>query len=77
MNSQIAYNGISIPLTNLANTGANVYLFMDTQKAIELAKFFGIPTQRLNTPIGTKGYDGRAGSTITHVIVCHLLIDGR
>lgn len=77
VNSQIAYNGISIPLTTLADTGANGYLFMDTQRATELAKFFGIPTRRLNTPIETKGYDGRAGSTITDAIVCHLLLGGR
>ena len=57
VNSQIAYK-ISIPLATLADTGANGYLFMDTQQAIGLAKFFGIPTRRLNTPIGTKGYDG-------------------
>ncbi|BCR85209.1 uncharacterized protein ACHE_20667S [Aspergillus chevalieri] len=50
---------------------------MDTQRATELVKFFGIPTRRLNTPIGTKGYDGRAGSTITDAIVCHLLVGGR
>lgn len=77
VNSQIAYNGISIPLTTLADTGANGYLFMDTQRATGLAKFFGIPTRRLNNPIGTKGYDGRAGSAITHAIICHLLIGGR
>jgi len=77
VNSQIAYNGISIPLTTLADTGANGYLFMDTQRATELVKFFGISTRRLNTPIGTKGYDGRAGSTITEAIVCHLLVGGR
>ena len=77
MNSQVAYNGISIPLTTLADTGANGYLFMDTQRAVGLAKFFGVPTRRLDTPIGTKGYDGRTGSTITHAIICHLLIDGR
>lgn len=77
MNSQIAYNGISIPLTTLVDTGANGYLFMDTQRATELAKFFGIPTRRLDSPVATKGYDGKAGSAITHAIICHLLIDGR
>ena len=77
VNSQIAYNGISIPLTTLADTGANGYLFMNTRRAIELAKFFGIPTRQLDAPIATKGYDGRTGPAITHVIICHLLIAGR
>ena len=62
VNSQITYNGISIPMTTVADTGANGYLFMDTKRAKELAKFFGIPTRRLKKPVGTKGYDGRAGA---------------
>lgn len=64
-------------MTTLADTGANGYLFIDTQRAIEIARFFGIPTQKLPIPVGTKGYDGQAGSAITHAIVCHLLIEGR
>lgn len=77
MDSQIAYNGISISMTILAEIGANGYLFIDTQRAIEMAKFFGISTKRLSKSIGTKGYNGQPGTAITHTITCHLLIDGR
>ena len=77
MNSQIAYNEISIPLTTLANTGANGYLFIHTKRAIELTKFFGIPTHQLKTSIGIKRYYGQVGAAITHAIVCHLLIGRR
>ena len=77
MNSQIAHNGISIPLTTLADTGANGYLFIHTKRATELTKFFGIPTHQLKTEIGTKGYDGQARASITHVMRCHLLTGGR
>lgn len=39
VDSQIAYNtGISIPMSTLADTGANGYLFIDTQQVIEMAK---------------------------------------
>jgi len=49
---------------------------MDTQRATELAEFLGIRTRQLNTPIGIKGYDGRAGSTTTDAIVRHFLVGG-
>ena len=42
VHSQIAYNGLSFPMTTLADTGANGSLFIDTQQAIEIAKYFEI-----------------------------------
>lgn len=36
-----------------------------------------IPTQQLKTAAGTKGFNGRPGSPITHIIVLHLVINGR
>lgn len=76
VDSQIAYNGISILMTILADTGANGYLFIDTQWAIEMAKFFGIPTKQLSKLISMKGYNNQPGTAITHTITCHLLIEG-
>lgn len=36
-----------------------------------------IPTQQLKTAAGTKGFNGQPGLPITHVIVLHLVINGR
>ena len=47
--SQVAFNGYSIPMKSLADSGANGYLFIDTQRAIEAAQFFGIPVLPLTT----------------------------
>ena len=75
--SQIAFNGYSIQTDSLADSGANGSIFIDTQLAIEAAKFFGIHVERLPTPCGTKGFDGSEGNPITHVIFMHLWLDGR
>lgn len=77
VNSQVAYNGLSFPMTTLADTGANGSLFIDKQQAIKISKFFNIPTQRLKTAADTKGFDGQPGSPITHAIKLHLVVDGR
>ena len=36
INSQLAYNRLSFPITTLADTGANGYLFINIKKAIKL-----------------------------------------
>lgn len=41
--SQIALNGLSFPMTALADTGANRSLFLDRQRAVEMAQFHNIP----------------------------------
>ena len=61
----------------LANTEANDFLFIDTQQAVEIAKFFKIPTTRLKTTAGTKGFNRQPETPITHAIMLHLVIDGR
>lgn len=75
--SQVAHNGISIPLSALADTGANGYLFLNTHRATEIAEFLRIPIQQLDQPSRTKGFDGQPGPPITHVVVLHLWIGGR
>jgi hypothetical protein len=40
--SQIAFNGYSISTNSLADSGASGSIFIDTQLAIDAAKFFGI-----------------------------------
>ena len=77
VDSQLAYNGLSFPVTTLADTGANRYLFIDTKKAIELARFYNIPTEPLKQPAKTRGFSGSAGPQITHAIKLHLIIGRR
>jgi hypothetical protein len=42
-----------------------------------MAKFLGLKAQRLPTAINVKGYNGKAGNSITHILRLHLTIDGR
>ena len=74
VDSQLAYNGLSFPVTTLADTRANRYLFIDMKKAIELAHFYNIPTEPLKQPAKTRGFSGSAGPQITHTIKLHLII---
>ena len=76
INSQLAYNGLSFPMTTLADTGANRYLFIDMKKAIELAHFYNIPTEPLRRPAKTRGFSGSGGPQIMHAIKLHLIVGG-
>ena len=77
VDSQLAYNGLSFTVNTLADTGANGYLFIDTKKAIELARFYNIPTEPLRQPAKTRGFNGSDGPQITHAIKLHLIVGGR
>ena len=77
VDSQLAYNGLSFPMTTLADTGVNGYLFMNTKKAIELARFYDIHTERLKQPAKTKGFCRSEGPQITHAIKMHFIMGGR
>ena len=72
MHSQIAYNGLSFSMTILADTEANDSLFIDTQWATEIAKYFEISTIQLRTAAGTKGFNEQSETPITHAIMLHL-----
>lgn len=50
---------------------------MDTQRAIDAAKFFGVPVLPLSQSCQVKGFNGKAGMPITHAIILHLWVDGR
>ena len=49
---------------------------MDTQRAIDIAKFLGLSARPLERPFQPKGIDGRPGKTITHTLTLHLDIEG-
>jgi hypothetical protein len=73
----VAKNGFSVPLTALADSGANGFAFINTACAIDIAKFLNLKAQPLVRPIGTKGFDGRQGKPVTHILTLHLSIDGQ
>ena len=73
----ISHNGYGIDLHALTDTGANGFAFIDTACAIDVAKFLNIKATRLQEPITVKGFDGKRGHAVTHILILHLYIDGR
>jgi predicted aspartyl protease len=73
----ISHNGYRVDLHALADTGANGFAFIDTACAIDTAKFLDIKATRLKEPISVKGFDGKQGHAVTHILTLHLSIDGR
>ena len=74
---RLANKGFSKATSSLSDTGAKGYLFINTSRAVELAKLFDVAPIRLGTAVRTKGFDGQSGAPITHVIFLDLHIDGR
>src|SRR5436190_14128111 len=72
----ISYNGFRVDSYALADTGANGFAFIDTACAIDVAKFLDIKMTRLEKPITVKGFDGKHGKAVTHILILHLSIDG-
>jgi predicted aspartyl protease len=75
--SQIGKNGYLVQTDSLADTGANGYTFINTEFAIQVAKFCQTPAIRLQATCYVKGYDGKTKEPVTHVIFLDLHIDGR
>jgi hypothetical protein len=73
----LASNGYAVTLHALADSGANGFVFLDTLCAIDIAKFLNIKAERLPQPINVKGYDGKTGNAITHILRLYLTVDGR
>ena len=63
--------------SSLIDSGANGFAFIDTLLAIDIANFFKLKLQRLPKPLGVKGYNGKLGTSITHILRLHLTVDGR
>jgi transposase InsO family protein/predicted aspartyl protease len=73
----LATNGYSVTTNALIDSGANGFVFIDTLCAADIANYLGLKTQRLPHTISVKGYNGQAGSPITHYLRLHMTIDGR
>ena len=65
-----------MPLSSLADTGANGYLFLDTQRALRICRAFQVPTIRLPTPGQARGFDNQVRIPITHAVRLDFEIDG-
>ena len=73
----VSKNGYGVPLTALIDSRANGFAFISTACAIDIAKFFNLKTQPLARLITTKGFDGRQGKPVTHILTLHLSLDGQ
>jgi hypothetical protein len=74
---QIAKNEHSVATRALIDTGANGFAFIDMDFELFVAKHFGWSMIRLETPCPVRGYDGRSGPPITHVLPVNLIVEGR
>lgn len=61
----------------LIDSGANGFVFIDTQCAVDIARFLSLKTRRLPRTVPVKGYNGREGQPITHYLRLHLTVDRR
>jgi predicted aspartyl protease len=75
MSYTLSYNGYSVKLEALADSGANGFVFIDTLYAIDLVKFLSIKIQQLPQAISVKGYNRKNRSVITHILQLYLTID--
>ena len=73
----LASNGYGVISQALIDSGANGFLFIDTQCAIDIAKFLKLKAKRLPRAVPVKGYDGQRGQPVTHYLRLHLSVDGR
>ena len=73
----ISHNGYAVKLKTLADSGANGFIFLDTSCAIDIARFLHLKAERLSQAVPVKGYDGKTGSAISHILRAHITIDGR
>jgi hypothetical protein len=64
----VAHNKYAIKLNALADSRANGFVFINTLYTINITKFLNVKAQRLPRLINVKGYDGKAGSAITHIL---------
>jgi hypothetical protein len=73
----LSKNGYAVNIKALGDTRANGFSFIDTRFAVDLAKFLNVKAQRLPFTIPIKGYDGKQGNAISHIIRFHFTINGR
>jgi hypothetical protein len=68
----LAYNGYRVQTSALVDSGANGFVFIDTQCATNLARFLDVAFTPLPTPYPVRGFDGKPGRPATHAIILNL-----
>ena len=61
-------NRYSIKLNALADSGANGFVFINTQCMIDIAKFLNIKAQQLLHEVTVKKYNSKAGNAISYYL---------
>ena len=73
----VSNNGLGIKTSTLIDTGANGFVFIDTEFAKTVCKFLDVTRKRLPTPCRVQGFDGQVANSITEYLEANLIIDGR
>jgi predicted aspartyl protease len=61
----------------LVDSGANGFVFIDRQCAVDIAQFLNLKAYRLPRSVPVKGYNGEGTQPVTHYLRLHLTIDQR
>jgi hypothetical protein len=70
-------NGSKVSSLALADTGANAFALIDTQRAQRTSQFLAIPIECLPNPIHVRGFDGTSAPPITSILRLHICVDRR
>jgi predicted aspartyl protease len=76
--SSLLHNqGIGVQLNSLVDTGAQGFLFLNTQIASSVSTALRQPIRKLPYKVQVRGFKDQITSHVTHYIRLHLNIDGR
>ena len=73
----LSKNGLTYKLPALLDSGANGYCFIDHSLLKSLSFFLKPSIHPLPSPVPVKGFDGKAGRTISHYTTLNLTVDKR
>ena len=77
LQTQINIKGFTFYTRSLGDTGANGFLFINTELATLLIRHCGARSKPLPRAISIIGYNGKGDSKITHYVRLTLQIDNR
>jgi hypothetical protein len=73
----VSNNQLGIKTSALIDTGANGFIFIDTEFAKLVCYHFNLTPKPLPVSCGVQGFDGRTADAITSYIELNFYIDGR
>ena len=77
ISSLLHHQGIGIRLNSLVDTGAQGFLFLNSQIASSVSTALRQPIRKLPYPVQVRGFKDKITSNVTHYIRLHFNIDGR